>query len=293
MVRSLPPLNWIRAFEAAARHESFRLAAEELGVSAGAVSQKVKALEERLDVALFERRPRGVHLTDAGQRYRDDLGPALDGIAAATERIASAAGGAKLRVTVLPAVAERWLAPRLARFGEQRPEIAIEVSADADVANLAHSAFDLAIHYELPAGHGLATVPLFHDRMSPVCSPAFAADAGLRDPADLLNCRLLYDTTWAEDWPLWFRAAGLPEDGGQRGSGFTLYSMAVEAAAEGLGVAIGHHTLVARDLEAGRLIAPFDLQVPAPRGYAVMVPRWSSGKPGVSDFVDWLQSEAE
>ncbi len=292
MVRSLPPLNWVRAFEAAARHESFSMAADELGVSAGAVSQKVKALEQRLDTILFERRPRGVFLTDAGRRYRDDLVPALDGIAAATSRVAAGAGHSRLRVSVLPAIAERWLTPRLARFGERFPDIAVEVSADAELPDLASTPVDLAVHYEVAAGHGLAVLPLFRGMMAPVCSPAFARDNGLNEPADLLRCRLLYDTHWADDWTRWFEAAGLPSDGGQRESGFTLYSMAVEAACEGLGAVVGHQPLVARELAAGRLVEPFDLRIPASRGYAIIVPRWSSGKPGVSDFVDWLRDEA-
>ena len=113
MVRPLPPLNWIRAFETAARHQNFRQAAEELGVSAGAVSQKVKALEQHLNRALFQRNPRGVRLTDLGRRYRDELSPALDDIAAATERIAAASGNTRLRITALPAIAEKWLIPKV------------------------------------------------------------------------------------------------------------------------------------------------------------------------------------
>ncbi len=289
MVRSLPPLNWIRAFEAAARRQSFRLAAEELGVSAGAISQKVKALELRLGVALFERRPRGVVLTDKGQRYRDKLTPALDDIAAATGYIAEANGDLPLRIVALPAVAEKWLTPRLPRFRDLRPEINVEVSVAPDVSQLAHASFDVALHYEIEDSANLTVVPLFHDEMFPVCSPVLAKEMCFRKPADLIGGRLLYDTQWADDWALWFRAAGLPTDSVMRESGFTLYSMAVEAAVEGLGIAIGHDRLVARELENGRLIAPFDLRIPSPRGYAVVVPRWSSKRQDVGDFVEWLR----
>lgn len=292
MVRSLPPLNWIRAFEAAARHQNFRHAAEELGVSAGAISQKIKALELRLNTALFERRPRGVQLTNAGRRYRDELSPALEDIAAATRRVTAASGGDRLRITALPAVAEKWLTPRLPLFRDIRPEIDVELSVAPDVSQLAPASFDVAVHYEIEARDDLAAVPLFRDEMFPVCGRELAEKMRLREPADLTRCQLLYDTQWADDWTLWYQAAGLPLDSGRRESGFTLYSMAVEAAVEGLGVAIGHDPLVARDLRSGRLVAPFDLRVPAPRGYAIILPSWSRKRRDVSDFVDWLQDEA-
>jgi len=290
MVRALPPLNWVRAFEAAARHRSFRLAADELGVSAGAVSQKVKALELHLGVALFARRPRGVLLTDAGRRYRDDLIPALDAIAAATGRIAKQPGGNRLRIVALPAIAEKWLTPRLPLFRDFKLELNIEVSVAPDVSELDQASFDVAVHYDIGGRADLVSVPLFRDEMFPVCSPALAEEIGFATPADLIGARLLYDTQWAEDWALWFRAAGVPTDNVERETGFTLYSMAVEAAVEGLGIAIGHQALVARELESERLIAPFDLRIPAPHGYAVIAPVWSSKRQDVGDFINWLRA---
>ena len=288
---ALPPLNWIRAFEAAARHESFRRAAGELRVSPGAVSQKVKALESLLGVTLYERHPRGVKLTEKGRQFRDDLCPALDDIAAATRRIAAKAGGERLRIVALPAVAEKWLTPRLPTFRDRRPAIDVEISVAPDITRLARGSFDVAVHYDIAPNPGWDAVPLFRDHMFPVCSPALATQLELREPADLLGCQLLYDTQWAQDWALWFQAAGLPSDSGQRESGFTLYSMAIEAAAEGLGVVIGHESLVARELAGGRLMAPFDVRMPVPHGYAVIVPRWSNGRTDVGEFVDWLTSE--
>jgi LysR family glycine cleavage system transcriptional activator len=187
MARALPPLNWVRAFEAAARHQSFRLAADELGVSAGAVSQKVKALELHLGVALFARRPRGVLLTAVGRRYRDDLIPALDAIAAATGRIAKQPGGNRLRIVALPAIAEKWLTPRLPLFRDIKPELNIEVSVAPDVSELAEASFDVAVHYGIGDRADLVTVPLFRDEMFPVCSPALAEEIGFAAPADLIG----------------------------------------------------------------------------------------------------------
>lgn len=289
MVRSLPPLNWIRAFEAAARHRSFLHAAQELGVSAGAVSQKIKALEAHLESVLFERHARGVALTDLGRRYRDELGPALDDIAAASRRAASNPTQDRIRIAALPALAERWITPRLPLFHDLQPEIEVELSVAEDVAKLDRASFDVAVHYEVEAQEDLIVEPLFHDEMFPVCHPDLIAEKRLRAPADLLDCRLLYDTRWAEDWSLWFQAAGLPTDGGRRDSGFALYSMAVEAAIEGLGVVMGHDPLVARELESGRLIAPFAQRVAAPRGYAMIVPAWTRRHRAVTAFTDWLR----
>jgi len=292
MVRALPPLNWVRAFEAAARRQSFRLAAAELGVSAGAISQKVKALEKHLGVALFERRPRGVLLTDDGRRYRDDLIPALDAIAAATGRIAKNAGGQKLRVVALPAIAEKWLTPRLPLYRDIRPELNIEVSVAPDISQLAPTSFDVAVHYDKGDRAGFVSEPLFRDHMYPVCSPALADKTGFHTPADLIGMRLLYDTQWADDWAIWFRAAGLPDDGAEQETGFTLYSMAVAAAVEGLGIAMGHQTLIAKELESKRLVAPFDLRIRVPHGYAVIVPAWSSKQLDVGEFIEWLHKTA-
>jgi len=291
MARNLPPLNWVRAFEAAARHESFLKAGGELGVSAGAVSQQVKSLERRLGVALFVRLARGVRLTEAGATYRDDLSPALARIAEASQRIGAAPNTARLRIAALPALAEKWLTPRLSQFQEAHPETAVELSVAKDVRQLAETSFDLAIHYENQDVPGFGAVPLFRDEMHPVCSPAFAAGAPIRRPQDLLQCRLLYDIQWTEDWSAWFAAAGLPADSGNRDSGFALYSMAVEAAVEGLGVVMGHAALVAREMDAGRLVAPLGLSVPVPHGYAAMVPLEPGARRAVGPFVDWLKDQ--
>jgi len=291
MSRDLPPLNWLRAFEAAARHESFLKAGEELGVSAGAVSQKVKSLEQRLGVRLFERLPRGVRLTDTGAAYQSDLTPALERMAAATDRIAAVGTAAHIRMAALPALAEKWLTPRLAQFQDANPDVSVELSVAKDIRQLADMPFDLAIHYEHHAVPGFDAVPLFRDEMLPVCSPAFAAETPVATPADLLECRLLYDIQWTDDWPRWFGAAGLPVDGGKLESGFALYNMAVEAAVEGLGVVMGHRALVAREMELGRLFAPIGRAVPVPHRYAVMVPSARRARRATASFVDWLRGE--
>lgn len=291
MKRALPPLNWVRAFEAAGRHENFRLAADELGVSAGAISQKIKSLELRLGAQLFERHPKGVRLTVRGRTYKDALGPALDMIAAATKHTQRVEPDATLRITALPALAEKWLTPRLSQFQDTRPDVKIELSVAPEISALDRSDFDVALHYELEGRPELENIALFRDDMFPVCSPKLAKMSDLQSPRDLIGCRLLYDTQWANDWPLWFEAAGLPTETIIQESGFTLYSMAIEAAVAGQGVVIGHKALVTRDIQNDRLVAPFDLLVPAPHKYSVLIPDWSRQRPDVTGFVDWLRGE--
>lgn len=291
MKRVLPPLNWVRAFEAAGRHENFRLAADELGVSAGAISQKVKSLEQRLGAQLFERHPKGVRLTARGLTYKDALGPALDAIAQATARAEIADANSILRIAALPALAEKWLTPRLSKFQDSHPDMKIELSVAPDISALSRGDYDVAMHYELLDQADVTCVALFRDDMFPVCSPKLMKEIGFKNPNDLISCRLLYDTQWADDWPLWFQAAGVAADTIIQESGFALYSMAIEAAIEGAGVVIGHQALVARDMANGRLVAPFDLRIPAPHQYAVLVPNWSRQRPDVAGFVDWLRGE--
>lgn len=289
-MRDLPPLNWIRAFEAAARHESFLRAGEELGVSGGAISQRVKLLETRLKTSLFERHSRGVRLTDSGRQYCGELTSALDRIAAATAQIAAAAP--RLNIAALPAMAEKWLTPRLPKFNEQYPDVAVEVSVAETLNGLGSRSFDLGLHYATEEAAGFSVATLFRDRMFPACSPAYAEEHDLREARDLLRCRLLYDTRWAADWSIWFEAAGLPADSGRRDAGFALYSMAVEAAIEDLGVVMGHAALVGREIDSARLVAPFGLTVEAPHSYAVFIPADRGPQPQLEDFVRWLRDEA-
>ena len=292
MVRSLPPLNWVRVFEAAARHQNFLRASHELGVSAGAISQQVKALEDRLGVRLFERLPRGVRLTDSGSRYRDALGPALDAIDQASKRVSEEKDTAILRVAALPAIAERWLTPRLARLQAILKNVAVQVVTVETIAQAVRQHFDVAIHYEAEIADGFSYIPLFQDSISPVCSPAFVRDHALHDPKDVSNCRLLYDTKWTDDWSNWLGAANLPDRRLDREFGFSLYSMAVEAAIEGQGILMGHQALISRELAAGRLVAPFDLAIPAPHRYVAMFAEDDAARTPVAEFLHWLQDEA-
>jgi LysR family glycine cleavage system transcriptional activator len=293
MPRTLPPLNAVRAFEAAARHASFARAARELHVTAGAVSQQVQALEHYLGRRLFRRLQRGVELTEIGAAYRREIVDLLDRLAGATEEVRATRGPSRLRITALPAFAEKWLVPRLARFQAAHPEIRVELSADPKVIDFATTDFDVGLRFTDGRHPDLDVELLFRDRIFPVCSPALQrSDAPLRRPRDVARHVLLHDEYWRNDWRRWLAAARVTGVDVASGPTFTFTSMVMEAAGKGLGIAMGHAVLVADDLAAGRLVAPFKLRVPTPHAHYLVYPRWLARRPAVRAFRAWLLEEA-
>ena len=294
MSRRLPPLNALRAFEAAARHTSFARAADELNVTPGAISQQVKALEERLGVQLFQRLPRGLSLTGIGERLRPKVGDALDRLAIAADEAMAAGGPARLRVSALPAFAEKWLVPRLTRFRKGHPSIEVALEADDRIADIAGGEADIALRYGLHPRAGLHVDRLFDDEIFPVCNPSMVdGKARLKGPGDLAQQTLLHDIPWTDDWRVWLDAAGVEGIDTGRGPSFTLYSMAVDAAAEGMGVLIGHRILVADDLKAGRLAEPFSQRVPLRKAFYLVCNKAAANQSAVRAFRDWILAEAK
>ncbi len=293
MARPLPPLNAIRAFEAAARHGSFVAAATELRVTAGAISQQIKTLEASLRQPLFRRLVRGVALTEAGRAYRDRVADALDRLASASAELVGGGGATQLRVTALPAFAEKWLMPRLPGFQARHPEIELQLTAEPRIVDFAVEDYDLGLRYTDGRHPGLAVDLLFGDDLLPVCTPRLCRGTKrLRAPGDLARRSLLHDQEWKGDWQLWLEAAGATEIDARQGPTFSLYSMTIAAAVRGLGVAMGHASLVADELASGKLVAPFRLRVPAPRQYYLVHPGWAAHRPAVRAFRDWLLAEA-
>ena len=293
MPRTLPPLNAVRAFEAAARHASVARAARELNVTAGAVSQQVGALEQYLGRRLFRRLSRGVELTEIGVGYRREVVELLDRLAGATEAVRATRGPSRLRITALPSFAEKWLAPRLTRFQARHPDIRVELSGEPEVVDFTLTDFDVGLRFTDGRHPGLHVELLFKDRIFPVCSPSLLKDGPpLRRPADLARHVLLHDHNWKEDWRRWMKAARVDGIDIAAGPTFTLYNMALEAAGKGLGIAIGHEALVSDDLAAGRLAAPFRLRVPTPHSHYLVYPRWLERRPAVRAFRSWLLEEA-
>ncbi|MDO8362382.1 MAG: transcriptional regulator GcvA [Actinomycetota bacterium] len=290
---NLPPLASLRAFECAARHLSFRAAADELAVTQSAISHQVAELERRLGVKLFHRHSRRVELTAAGAQYQPYLREAFDRIAQGTALVRAAAPGRELDVQVYVTVAVRWLIPRLHSFTTAHPDIRVRFNTSHLDWEFDEAAGDVAIVCtDQPHRPGLHATHLFDAHLTPVCSPSLVhGGIGLRQPADLVNHSLLQLFTAADEWSVWLQAAGVPVGIGRSALRFDSYLLALEAASDGQGVAIVPRFLAAGDLRGGRLVAPFALQVPQPRHWYLVCRADRRGEPGISAFREWLRAE--
>lgn len=289
MARALP-LNALRAFDAAARHLSFTRAAKELSVTHGAVSRQVLALEERLGETLFQRTPRGLALTRAGQTLAVGTNEAFARLATAIEAATNHSGPRAVSITTLASVAARWLVPRSIRFARQHPDLDLRVSTSTRVVDLRREGVDLAIRYGRGQWPGMHSVRLFEPREFPVCSAAYAAK--LREPADLAKVTLLHDMT-IDRWGAWLKVAGVPETVARKGPVFEDMNVVLQAAIEGEGVALASVTMVKADLDAGRLVRPFDLDVTVDRSYYAVCAPERLVDPDVRAVMEWLVEEAE
>lgn len=287
-MRRLPFLNGIRAFEAAGRAGSFAAAAEELHVSPAAISRMVKLLEERLGVPLFERRANRLALTPAGARYLSGLTGLLDALARLTEEVAALGGRQVLTLGVGPSFAIRWLIPRLAEWQRRHPGIEVRITTGGATVPFAP---DWSCSIRLGEGRwpGLTAIPLLAADLTPVCAPGLARR--LDRPEALARESLLRVSHAAGDWPRWLDAAGLPHLVA-RGPLFDHYGEALQAAADGLGVAMGIRPYIDDDLAAGRLVAPFALSVPkGERWYLVHRPE-RAAEPALAAFIAWITEAA-
>ena len=291
------PLETIRFFEVAGRHQSFAKAARELGVTPGAVSHRVRKLEQYLGVELFERQSHGLALSARGQAFlvevQDNLS-AFDNSAERFRALTDAKGGA-LKLVAVEAFAEMWLMPRLAAFRSAHPEIVIEFETSLDdhhEVNPGRRAFDVWLAFVVSVPRTLQSEVLFEETLVPVCSPGFLESRGRPEhPDDLHGWPLLYDLAWDDYWAYWFasREAAAPDM--SRASGYRLYSMMVQAAVEGMGVALGHSLLIAPCLERGTLVELLGPPVAAPARYFLAVAPGSDEKPEARAFLDWLRAE--
>lgn len=250
-------LNALRAFEAAARLGGFAAAAAELGVTPGAVTAHVKALEDRLGAALFARDAKGVQLTPLGARVLPEFTAAFDALGLAVHQLRAEAAPRVVHIATLPALAQLWLSPRLPALRAQMPGVEISITAMEAPPNLKRAPYDLSLFYG-DQGRLVA-----EDEIFPVCAPALAAR--LTAPADLAALPCLIDSAWAGDWALW-AAAALPGGFAPRGPVFSLYALAVEEAANGAGVLMAHGALVAGHLARGTLVAPLPQRVRLAQG---------------------------
>lgn len=283
-MRQLPSLNGIKAFESAARFESFAKAAEELNVTPAAISRLVRLLEESLGATLFERTPNRLTLTAAGRIYRDGLTPALDQIADATKRVTSAAGPKVLTVGVGPTFAIRWLIPRLPEFSSVAPDVEVRLTTGGATAEFGA---DWSCGITLGDGRwsGVKAEEMIRAELTPVCAPQLARN--LLHPRDLSGVRLLHVGHAADDWTRWLGAVGMSAP---PASGLTLayYGQALQAAADGTGVAMGIRPYIDDDLAAGRLVAPFKQSVPKGQSWYLLVRPDRAADPSFQAFRSWI-----
>jgi len=293
--RSLPPLNAVRAFEAAARLGSFKEAAAELSVTHGAVSQQIRLLEEWLGApALFRRSVRRVVLTPAGAALLAEFGPALDRISAAVQQHRARRGeppAVVLRVNALATFSLRWLLPRLNAFRAEHPDIQVSLSTSNDPVDALPESYDVVIRGGPDTFHGFSSRFLVSERRLPVCSPSLLARLPLVEIADLSHHTLLHVTSMPRLWRDWLTEAGQSALEPAASLIFDHFYLTIQAALDGLGLAMGPTALIADDLAAGRLVTPFaDISLPA-RSYFAYLPEAHSSDPHSAVFCDWLEQQ--
>jgi LysR family transcriptional regulator, glycine cleavage system transcriptional activator len=292
MLRRLPPLNALKAFEAAARHESFTRAAEELCVTQGAVSHQVKALESELGVKLFNRERQRLVITDAGREYLTVLRDAFDRIAVGTERVIQRQSSGVLTISASPDFAAKWLVNRLGRFAEDHPSIDLRVSATLQHVDFAREDVDLAVRHGDGNWPGLDVIRLSTEHLFAVCSPKLMAGRSrLSKPADVLKFPLLHVDD-RKDWTRWLEAAGVEGAELSHGPVLNRASMVIDAAIDGQGIALARTTLAATDLISGRLVRPFAEELRLSKTYWIICPKATTTLPKIVNFRNWLLAEA-
>ena len=287
----LPSLNAIRAFEVASRHLNFRLAAEELGVSQGAVAQHVRGLEDTLGVMLFDRGPRALALTEPGRRYASTIRRAFELIVEATAGVRPEP--ARVQISVTPTFAAKWLLPRLPDFAAAHPDLDLGIVASERRTSFHSDDVDLAVRFgRVPEASNVTVDLLFEEELIAVCSPGLLADAPLPLTADALGDYTLVHDSHGR-WPHFIeRALGGSAAGAAKGVRFNQTTLAIDAALSGQGIALASRHFVDRDLSAGRLVDPFDATLDSDAGFYVVAPRRPRHQAQTAAVRAWLLSHA-
>jgi LysR family glycine cleavage system transcriptional activator len=291
MSNRLPSLSGLRAFEAAARHLSVTLAAGELNVTPGAVSLQIRDLEQSLGVRLFDRLPRRLKLTEDGEGYFKAMRSAFRLMREATDELLARARPTTLSISCTPTFAAQWLVPRLPNFEERLPGVDIRISASNRLVDFARDGVDIAIRHGFGRYEGLVSERLLDDDLLPVIAPALRESIPLDTPTDLGRHVLIHDVH-RQDWRLWLEAMGVTDIDAMRGPVFTDSNGAVEAAKAGDGVALVRLSLVAREIQERRLIAPFSRGVSTGLAYYIVYPPGALDRPAVTALRQWLTEEA-
>ncbi len=295
MTARLPSLNGLRAFEAAARHLSFTQAAAELNVTQTAISHQIRRLEEELGIRLFIRKNRALALTPKARDYLPGVRAAFNDLRLATDRLLRKDDDHVLTVSTLASLAAKWLLPRLTAFQEAHPGIDVRITTSTALVDFRGGDVDAAIRYGRGNWQGLRAEWLMADDFFPVCSPALLnGKRPLKCPEDLREHVLLHTSTNGDDWRQWLTAAGLPSDISRPpGITFDLILMTVQAAIDGIGVAMGRTSYVQDDIAKGRLVVPFKIALPADAGFYLVSPEGVAEPPKLGAFRQWLIASAK
>jgi LysR family glycine cleavage system transcriptional activator len=291
MTSNLPHLSWLRAFEAAARTQSFTHAAMELNLTQAAVSKQIKLLEHQLREPLFERKARSVVLTKAGADYLPKVQDSFARLAAGTQEVFGRRRAGPLTVRAPAGFSVNWIAPRLPRFLDAHPGIRMRLVSSIWSEDFEKARFDLDIRYGLGRWTHFSSHQLTREVLEPVCAPALAAR--LHAPRDLASERLLHVMGYQEGWASWFRLAGAPEMDAGEGVHFDTSLLAFEVAAQGAGVALGRRSMTAKEIAAGRLVAPFDIVAPIDEAFHLLSSLDGPEHPDAEAFRAWIIAEAQ
>lgn len=297
-MRNLPPLNGLRAFEAAARHLSFSRAAEELFVTPAAISHQIKGLEEFLGVTLFRRLTRNVVLTDDAQRVLPLITEGFDKLAQAIIQLKETESSGVLTVTSSPTFGAKWLLQHLPAFAEKYPDINVRLDARLDLVDFERDGVDIGIRLGPGKYPGMRVDRLFNEKIVPVCHPKYLEGAHpLRTPSDLKHHRLLH-VDWGNisgplpDWNMWLASAGVDDVDPTRGPSFTVEGMAISAAVQGNGIALASTYAVEEELANGTLVIPFARAITPEAAYWLVAPERTADQPKVRAFREWILETA-
>ena len=294
----LPPLKSVHYFEAAARLQSFTKAAQELNVTHSAISHQIKALEEWLGQPLFERKTRQVRLTEAGKRFVGPVKSAFEQLADGAAEITRFGKDRPLTVTALPSLAAKWLVPRLSDFQRQHPEVQVRLSATGGIEAVGSRDIDFGIRFGRGKWDGLESELLSENEIFPVCSPTLiTSNRPILEPRDVLKYPLLTDSDWMrsgyDEWADWLSAAGVIDPKIESNLSLNYSNLLIQAAIDGLGIAMGNVINAGDDLRHGRLIKPIDFSVKTDTGYWVVYGKGALKQPKIKAFRDWVMAQAQ
>lgn len=301
MLNLFPGLRSLRAFDAAARHLSFTRAAADIGVTPAAISHQIKELEDQIGASLFARTSRTMRLTREGEILQGAAIESLEALTRALQKIRKQKNAKQLKISASPSIGAKWLVPRLDRFLATVEGADVRIDVSSNVLDFDRDDLDVAIRFGEGKYPGLRSDLLFQDHVFPVCSPRLITKSKpLNTPRDLLHHQLIHLDWEAQglpwpNWRMWMQAAGIRDFDDTRGLHFGQTSLAVQAAIDGQGIALGDSNLVADDLAAGRLVKPFELSVRAPPQFAyyIISPLETADAPMVKAFREWSLQEAK